>query len=165
MIAVRSSVFRCFEIFREVFPPTPTCPFLAGGETMPLIWSQRSKECSRLCNSEELLKSGNAWALSLLAVGLGQSILWGGDAEEGRSVFGPREGDLRRGGGGSARESLRKLSGCVKGPLNYPGERRPELCCYFFIMHRNARCLSAELAAKWADIIETPGALPGQRNN
>lgn len=59
---------------------------------------------------------------------------------------------LGRESGGSTRESLRKLSGCVKGPLNYPGECRLEQHCCFFITLRNACCPSAELAARPVDI-------------
>lgn len=65
--------------------------------------------------------------------------------------------------GGSAWESLRKLSGHWKGTLNYPGRHRPELCCCFFIKLRNARCTSAELAAKAADIMEKPGLVPARK--
>lgn len=72
---------------------------------------------------------------------------------------------LRRERGGSTRESFRKLSACVKGPLNYSGESRLELHCCFFIMLRNACCPSAELAARPADDIKTPGSQPAQKNN
>lgn len=65
--------------------------------------------------------------------------------------------------GGSAWESLRKLSGRWKRTLNYPGRRRPGLCCCFFIKLRNARCTSAELAAKAADIMEKSGLAPARK--